>query len=401
MYDVIVVGARCAGAPLAMLLARAGHKVALLDRASFPSDTMSTHFLWQRGAAQLAAWGLLGALEARGCAPIRRITFDVGPVQISGIGPAVGGVAETYCPRRTVLDTLLAGAAEEAGADLIEGFAVSDVLWSEGRVVGVRGHHRMAPASALRARIVVGADGLHSTVARRVAARAYDSHPPLTAAYYSYWSGIHQLGASFHARPGRLILVWPTNDDLTCIYVAWPRQEFGQVRKGTESSFQSALDLVPGLRDIVASGRREARFTGTGDLPNLYRTSAGPGWALAGDAGHHKDPSTGMGMSDAFQAAGLLAEAIHDGLTGHRPMDEAVAGYQSQRDTLTRCGFGLALTTARLAPVTPRLEAFYRAAAQEPEVIRQVFGVLGGSLPAAGVYPDRHIEMAPAARPEP
>src|SRR5271154_2701097 len=101
MYDVIVVGARCAGSPLAMLLARAGHKVALVDRASFPSDTMSTHFLWQRGAARLNAWGLLGRLEERGCAPIRQITFAPAPVQFSAIGPAVAGAADTYCPRRT------------------------------------------------------------------------------------------------------------------------------------------------------------------------------------------------------------------------------------------------------------------------------------------------------------
>jgi 2-polyprenyl-6-methoxyphenol hydroxylase-like FAD-dependent oxidoreductase len=114
MYDVIVVGARCAGASLAMLLARAGHRVALVDRASFPSDTMSTHFLWQRGAARLQDWALLDPLRARGCAPIQEITFDVGPVQLSGIGPAVGGVSDTYCPRRTVLDALL---VEAAGAE--------------------------------------------------------------------------------------------------------------------------------------------------------------------------------------------------------------------------------------------------------------------------------------------
>jgi flavin-dependent dehydrogenase len=396
MYDVVVVGARCAGAPLAMLLARAGHRVALADRASFPSDTMSTHFLWQRGAARLQAWGLLGSLRARGCAPIREITFDVGPVQISGIGPAVDGVADAYCPRRTVLDALLAGAAAEAGAELIDGFVVGDVLWSDGRAVGVRGHHRTSARSSLRARIVVGADGLHSTVARRVAARAYGEHPSLTAVYYSYWSGIRQLAASFHARAGRLILTWPTNDDLTCIYVAWPRQEFGQVRTDVESHFHSALDLVPGLRDLVASGHREARFAGTGDLPNRYRTSAGPGWALAGDAGHHQDPSTGMGMSDAFQAAELLAGAIHDGLAGHRPIDEALAGYQHQRDELTASGFGLTLATARLSPLTARLEAFYRAAAEQPELSRQIFGVLGGSRPAAGVYPGRHTETAAA-----
>jgi 2-polyprenyl-6-methoxyphenol hydroxylase-like FAD-dependent oxidoreductase len=383
MYDVIVVGARCAGAPLAMRLARAGHRVALVDRASFPSDTMSTHFVWQRGAARLQAWGLLDRLRALGCAPIREITFDAGPVQMCGIGPAVAGQTDTYCPRRTVLDALLVEAAGESGAELIDGLVVSDVLWSEGRAAGVRGHSRGSAESSLRAKVVVGADGLHSTVARRAAARTYRQHPPLTAVYYSYWSGVCDLGASFHARPGRLILVWPTNDDLRCIYVAWPRQEFSQVRKDVAGSFHAALELVPGLRETVASGRREQRFTGTGDLPNLYRASAGPGWALAGDAGHHKDPCTGMGISDAFLAADLLAEAIHDGLAGHRPMDQALACYQQRRDALTANGFELTLATARLAPPSPRLEALYRAAADQPGLARQVFGVLGGSIPVA------------------
>ena len=394
MYDVIVVGARCAGAPLAMLLARAGHRVALVDRTSFPSDTMSTHFLWQRGAARLHAWGLLGRLRERGCEPIREITFDVCPVQMTGIGPAVSGVADTYCPRRTVLDTRLAEAAMEAGAELIEGFAVRDVLWSAGQVAGVRGHRQGGAESAMQARVVVGADGLHSTIARRVGARTDQQVQPLTAVYYSYWSGLGNLGAAFHARPGRLILVWPTNDDLTCIYVAWPQQEFHYVRRDPEGSFQSALGLVPGLRDAVASGHREQRFTGTRNLPNLYRTSAGPGWALAGDAGHHKDPSTGMGMSDAFLAAEQLAHAIHNGLAGHQPLDDALACYQNRRDALTANSFKLTLTTARLAPLSARLEAFYRTAADQPELARQVFGVLAGSIPAAEVYPD-HTEITP------
>ena len=395
MYDVIVVGARCAGSPLAMLLARAGHKVALVDRASFPSDTMSTHFLWQRGGARLNAWGLLGRLQARGCAPIRQITFDAGPVQLTGIGPAVDGVAETYCPRRTVLDALLAEAAAESGAELIDGFVVTDLLWSDGRVAGVRGHSPGLPVqSSLPARLVVGADGLHSTVARKAGARAYGSHPPLTAAYYSYWSGISRLGASFHARPGRLILTWPTNDNLTCIYVTWPRQEFGQVRTDIDGSFRAALKLVPGLQEAVESGRREQRFAGTGDLPNLYRESAGPGWALAGDAGHHKDPCSGMGMSDAFLAADLLAGAIHDGLTGRQPMDAALAGYQHRRDLLTANGFELTLATARLAALPARHLALYQAAAEQPDLAGRIFGVLGGSIPIADVYSDTHIQAA-------
>lgn len=389
MYDVIVVGARCAGASLALLLARAGHRVALVDRASFPSDTMSTHFLWQRGAARLQAWGLLEQLREQRCVPIRTITFDVGPVRLCGTGPPVGGVSDTYCPRRTVLDALLVNAATESGAELVDGFAVDGLVWSGGCVVGVEGHPRGSAKTTLRARVVVGADGLHSTVARATGARGYQEHPPLTGVLYSYWSGLSGLGASFHARPDRLILVWPTNDDLTCIYVAWPHQGFRQVRKDVEHEFHAALGLVPGLGDAVASGRREQRFVGTDDLPNLYRASVGPGWALAGDAGHHKDPSTGMGMSDAFASAQLLAEAIDEGLAGQRPIDGALSDYQNQRDALTANGYALTLSTARLAPLTPRLEAFYRSAADQPEVISRIFGVIGGSLPMGGLLEDR------------
>lgn len=392
VYDVIIVGARCAGASLAMLLARAGHRVAMVDRSSFPSDTMSTHFLWQRGASRLDAWGLLDRLQERGCTPIKEITFDVGPVQLSGIGPAVGGVADTYCPRRTVLDGLLVDAAVEAGVELVDGVVVDDLLWCDGRVVGIEGHRRGSARFSLRARFVVGADGLHSTVAKTVGAHTYRQRPTLTGVYYSYWSGISSLGASFHARSGRLLLVWPTNDDLTCIYVAWPYDVFSDVQKDVEGNFHDALRLVPGLLDIVMSGHREQRFVGTNDLPNFYRSSVGPGWALAGDAGHFKDPSTGMGMSDAFLAADLLAAALHDGFVGHRPIDDALASYQLRRDELTANGFALALSTAKLAPLSAKLESFYSSAADQPDVIRQIFGVLGGSVPIRDVYADDRID---------
>lgn len=381
MHDVVVVGARCAGASTAMLLARAGHRVALVDRTTFPSDTMSTHFLWQRGAARLDAWGLLDRLRASGCAPITSIEFDVGPVQLSGIGPPVDGVADTFCPRRTVLDAMLVEAAVEAGVDLIDNFAVSDLLRSGDRVTGVVGRVRGGPEVSLATKVVVGADGLRSTIAKRVDAPIYCEHAPLTGVHYSYWSGINHLGASFHARAGRLVLVWPTNDDLTCVYVAWPHAEFPSVRRELASNFAAALDLVPGLRDSVESGRQEQPFAGTGYLPNQYRRSAGPGWALVGDAGHFKDPSTGMGMSDAFIAADLLAEAVDQGLTGRVPIDDSLAAFERRRDELAANGFELTLSTARLAALSPRMEAFYRQAVGQPDAVSRIFGVLGGSIP--------------------
>lgn len=382
MFDAVIVGARCAGAALARRLSLAGHRVALIDRATFPSDTLSSHFLWQRGGASLEKWGLRAALEARGCRPIDRITFDVGDAQLTGIGPAVGGVPVTYCPRRTVLDSMLVDAAVEAGAELIDGFVVDQVIWSEGAVTGVRGHRRGSTVtSVIDGRVVVGADGLRSTIADAVGARRYEEHPALTGVYYSYWSGV-SLGASFHARAGRLVLVWPTNDELTCVYVAWPYADFDAVRGDVDRAFLDSLALVDGLRDALSAGSREARYAGTRDLPNLYRASAGPGWALIGDAGHHKDPSTGMGMSDAFASADLLADQLDGAFAGERPLIEALAEYERRRDELTADGYRLTLSTARLEPASEEFVALYRRAADDPELNEQIFGVIGGSVPS-------------------
>jgi flavin-dependent dehydrogenase len=386
MYDAVVVGARCAGASLAMLLARRGYRVALVDRATFPSDTMSTHFLWQRGGARLEAWGLLERLRNRGCEPIRTITYDVGPVALRGLGPAVGGISDTFCPRRTVLDQLLVEAAVEAGAELFEGVSVRSLTWTDEGVSGIEAapHHR--PAFRLRGRVVVGADGLHSRVARAVGSETYCAQPPLTCVYYSYWSGIADRRAAFYARPRRLILKWPTNDDLTCIYIGWPRAEFGSLKTDLEGNFLRTLELVPGLRDMVEAGRREERFAGTGDLPNMYRRSHGAGWALAGDAGHHKDPTTGMGMSDAFASADLLSDALHDALAGERSWEDALQHYEGRRDEATANGFRLTLGAAALSPVPLHVLKFYELASARPALTERIFGVLGGSIRIEHVY---------------
>jgi 2-polyprenyl-6-methoxyphenol hydroxylase-like FAD-dependent oxidoreductase len=391
VYDTIVVGARCAGAALALLLARRGHRVALVDRGSFPSDTLSTHFLWQRGAAKLQAWGLLDQLRARGCQPINELAVDFGPVVLTGSGPAIDGVVETYCPRRTVLDKVLIDAAVDSGAELFEDMAVDELDWSDGRAAGVVGRRRSGARITLAGRSIVGADGLHSTVAHKANSATYALHPPLTCVYYAYWSGVQPRCASFHPRPGRLILVWPTNDELTCVYVAWRRAEFPRFKADVEANFLATLELVPGLRERITAGCRETPFRGTADLPNQYRRSHGPGWALVGDAGHHKDPSTGMGMSDAFLSAELLAEAIDDTLAGRRSQDEALADYARRRDAATANGFRLTLRTAALESVPEQLLHYYAQAASDPEQIRLILGALGGTLPFDEVYSRKRI----------
>ena len=162
-YDAIVVGARCAGSPTAMLLARAGQRVLLVDRATFPSDTVSTHAVHAPGVAALRRWGLLERLDATGCPPLRTYSYDFGPFTISGPpNPVDGDVCYAYGPRRTVLDKLLVDAAAEAGAEVREGFVVEEVVFDNNAVTGLRGHAKGGKTVTESARIVIGADGRNS-----------------------------------------------------------------------------------------------------------------------------------------------------------------------------------------------------------------------------------------------
>src|SRR5829696_8223697 len=223
MYDAIVVGARCAGSPTAMLLARQGRRVLLLERATFPSDTLSTHYIHQSGVARLARWGLEGRLAATGCPPIRRYTFDAGPFALTGSPPSLDGVDAAYSPRRTVLDALLADAAVAAGAELREGVTVEALLMDGERVVGVRGRTRDGGVVRETASIVIGADGRNSVVARGAGAALYDVRPTLTCAYYTYWDDVPMDGVELYPRPGRMIVASPTHDGRVVTIVLWPQ----------------------------------------------------------------------------------------------------------------------------------------------------------------------------------
>jgi flavin-dependent dehydrogenase len=245
-YDAIVVGARCAGSPTAMLLARKGYRILLLDRAHFPSDTVSTHLIHPPGVAAIDRWGLLDRLAATGCPPITTYSFDFGPLTLSGTPRSADGTAVAYCPRRTVLDKLLIDAASEAGAEIREDFTLDELITEDGTVVGIRGHARSGPSVAERARVVIGADGARSRVADAVAAGQYCHKPVLAVAYYSYWSGFPADGADWAVRPRRGSGAFPTNDGLTMLLAAWPTAEFQAVKKRRRG--QLPADPTVGVR---------------------------------------------------------------------------------------------------------------------------------------------------------
>jgi 2-polyprenyl-6-methoxyphenol hydroxylase-like FAD-dependent oxidoreductase len=354
-YDAIVVGARCAGSPTAMLLARKGYNVLVVDRATFPSDTISTHLVHPPGAAALNRWGLLDRLVATGCPPIDTYAFDFGPFTISG-APGTAEAPVAYGPRRTVLDKLLVDAALEAGAEVREGFTVEDILIEDGRVTGLRGHGKGGQTVTEHARVVIGADGRHSMVAKAVRADQYNEKPRLQASYYTYWSGLSMNGRfETYIRPNRGFAAWPTNNDLTLIICGWPFGEFEAYKRDIEANYLKTLELVPPFANRLRAAMREAPFLGTA-VPNYFRKPYGPGWALVGDAGYNKDFITAQGIHDAFRDAELCAAALDETFSGARPFDVAMSDYQSTRDNHVLPMYEFTTNLATLEPPPPDLQ---------------------------------------------
>jgi 2-polyprenyl-6-methoxyphenol hydroxylase-like FAD-dependent oxidoreductase len=390
-YDVIVVGARCAGSATAMLLARRGYRVLVVDKATFPSDTVSTHILHPPGVAALRRWGLLDRMAATGCPPFARYSFDFGPFKIAGSPRPADGTHEAFCPRRTVLDYLLVEAAVAAGAELREHFSVEELLFEDGRVAGIRGHGAGGAAVTERARVVVGADGRHSPVAKAVEAPRYHEEPTIAVGYYAYWSGLPVEGFEAYVRPPRAFAAAPTHDHLTMVVVNWPRVEFAANRGDIEGSCLKAFDLVPEFAERIRSATRKSRYVGIGDLPNFFRKPYGPGWALVGDAGQHKDPITAQGISDAFRDAEALVEALDETFSGHRGYDEAMSQYQGTRDERALPMFEFTCDLARLEPPPPEMQQLLTAVATSQEAMDGFVSVVAGTLPVPEFFGPENI----------
>jgi 2-polyprenyl-6-methoxyphenol hydroxylase-like FAD-dependent oxidoreductase len=355
-YDAIVVGARAAGAATGMLLARAGRRVLLVDRAQYGADTLSTHALMRGAVMQLKRWGLLDEIRNAATPAIRRSNFHYGdhvvPVEISD----VHGVDALYAPRRTVLDSILVDAAWDAGVEIVYGLTVTDVRrTADGRVRGIAAETSDGEAIA-DAEIVIGADGAGSKIARLVEAPNGYSRRNAGALVYGYFADLTDDLYDFFFAPGAAAGVIPTNDRLANVFVGLPRARLAIEgrRDGVDAVFRAVLrEAAPEIAAALDGVAPRTRFRSFPGLPGHLRRARGPGWTLVGDAGYFKDPITAHGLTDALRDAELLTRSLLN--TGD------AAAYEATRDLLSRPFLDLTTTIASYEWDLTELASLHRA----------------------------------------
>jgi 2-polyprenyl-6-methoxyphenol hydroxylase-like FAD-dependent oxidoreductase len=370
-----VVGARVAGASTAMLLARAGARVLVVDRARRGSDTLSTHALMRGGVLQLRRWGLLERITAAGTPPVRRVTFHYGgePMPVS-LKP-YAGVDALYAPRRTLLDAVLVDAAEDAGAQVRHGTAVTDLAFEDdGRVAGVVVRDGDGTIRTEHADLVVGADGRDSVVAGRVGAGTLAAGAHAPAYLYGYWPAADVDGYHWHYGDGLSAGVIPTNHGLACVFVGGPPPVIAAaLRQHRPAEAQRGLlRRLDGTLDDLAAVPPDGPVRFFRGLPARLCRPHGPGWALVGDAGWWKDPLSTHGITDALRDAEVLAEAVVAGAASETAAAAALAGYQSQRDAVALA----------MHPVVDRLASHDWDPTEARGLLRQLSSVMADEVEA-------------------
>jgi 2-polyprenyl-6-methoxyphenol hydroxylase-like FAD-dependent oxidoreductase len=400
-YDAIVVGARCAGSPTAMLLARRGWRVLLVDRASFPSDTVSTHLMHAPAIAALTRWGLLDRVVATGCPPITNYSFDFGPITIAGTPRPIEGCGTAYAPRRIVLDKILVDAAAEAGVEVREGYTVDEIVVEDGTVVGIRGRTADGTPTTERARIVIGADGRNSHVARAVGVPEYNSKPMLQWSYYTYWSGLPMDGMETVVRPDRGWGAFPTNDNLTLVAVGWPSAEATAYKADVEANYLKTLELAPEFTARMRHAKREERFAG-GSVANYFRKPFGAGWALVGDAGYNKDPITAQGITDAFHDAERCTDALVDVYERGADLNDTMSAWQRTRDEHALPMYEFTTNLATLEPPPPEMQQLFGAMYGNQDAMDAFVSVVAATMSPVEFFDPEHIGqiMTTAAAPD-
>jgi 2-polyprenyl-6-methoxyphenol hydroxylase-like FAD-dependent oxidoreductase len=363
-YDAIVVGARCAGAPLAMQLARSGADVLVIDRAEFPSDTVSTHFLYPNSLATLERLGVLERLLARHDLPAVGSRIRLLGHEIIGGYTAIEGHSGGMCPRRLVLDAIMLETAADAGVTARLGERVAGVLGAGTDDEPVRGV-RLQSGEEIAARWVFGADGRASTIARSLGLEKSRSERGDFASMYAYWKGLPDTEYGHLDVHGERALNWVCCEDGIQLLVANRESSF---TRGTpaerERRYLAELREFPDTfdPDWLDSAERisEVRVAPETMLRGYYRQAAGPGWALVGDAGHFKHPVTAQGISDAIEQACFVADAV--------VADRGLDGYETWRDERAEEHYEWSFQWARFP---------------NPELVHPIFGGIEND-PAAG-----------------
>ena len=359
--DAVIVGARCAGAATALLLARAGARVLLIDKGVYGSDTMSTHALMRGAVLQLHRWGVLPAIVAADTPPVRSTTFSYREQDITVPIEPRFGVSALYAPRRALLDRTLVDGAVDSGAEVRYGVRIEDVIIDDrGRVRGITAvegdtRHR------IEADIVIGADGLYSTVGERVGAVRVVEGQHSAGVLYSYWEALPVDGYYWRFQTGASIGAIPTNHGATCVFASVPSGRFrGEIRGDASSAYRRLVREVSTVFDArLDEARRVEPVRGFGGHVGFIKRSTGPGWALVGDAGYFKDPLTAHGITDALRDAELLARAILQGTTA------AFADYETTRDNLSRRLFEITDDIASFAWTDDEVQSLHHAFSTE------------------------------------
>lgn len=397
MFDVIVVGARCAGAATAMLLARAGHRVLMLDKDPAGTEMKhSTHFVQPIAVAQLLKWGLLPALEAA-CPSFSTYRFDYEFLEIAGSPPAVDGEERAFCPRRPVIDGILLEGALSAGVEYRPHTKVTGVMTSEYGVCGVQTSTATGHAERLPARLVIGADGPASTIAAAVNAGSYCEAGIQQVTMWGYWPITVAAELYFKPKGGRAIYMAPTSGGDAIVGVNWTYADYLTIRQEAQTVYHAIVEALAPATAAQLSQCRPSVPLRTGSTRNFLRVPHGPGWVLVGDAGHKKDPCTAQGITDAFLDAENCAAIIDAGLRGEQPLEVTLKAWHAARDARLIPRHHMTIQLAQFADPDDGEKALYASIAASREETTRFIGLLTGSTDPAAFFAADNLAKIVAA----